>query len=332
MHKWHKIQAMSTVRKTVLHNDTKYPTKVYYRAKIKLHGTNAPIQVDPDGTVHAFSRTREIRPGKEDNAGFAAWVDVHKEYFSRLKRDDGSTLVIYGEWCGTGIQNGVSLTQIGKRVYAVFAAKIIDTEGNVDLITEPIEMYALLPEIHDAIFVIPYMGPLFNCDWSDPESCQAMADRVNEMVDEIDKCDPWVKAVFDVEGPGEGVVMYPIGLNYLGPCDAAEVACDLMWKAKGAAHHIVKAKAPAMVDPEVLASIEAFVNMFVTEARLQQGLAEACGGDKDRKNTGKFLKWISQDVESESREELAGSGLTWKKVNKAVSTRARQWFFTDEAF
>lgn len=37
--------------------------------------------------------------------------------------------------------------------------------------------------------------------------------------------------------------------------------------------------------------------MFVTEAKLQQALTEACDGDLNMKQMGQFLKWISVIVE-----------------------------------
>ena len=54
---------------------------ICYMPKIKLHGTNAGIQVTPDGTVLAQSRTRIIDVS-EDNMGFAKWVDATKDFWT----------------------------------------------------------------------------------------------------------------------------------------------------------------------------------------------------------------------------------------------------------
>ena len=39
---------------------------------------------------------------------------------------------------------------------------------------------------------------------------------------------------------------------------------------------------------------------------------------------GQFLKWISLDIQKESEAELAAGNLTWKQVNKSLSTAARK--------
>lgn len=56
---------------------------VTYRAKIKLHGTNAGIQITPEGEVAAQKRSQIIN-SQNDNAGFATWVAKNIKYFERL--------------------------------------------------------------------------------------------------------------------------------------------------------------------------------------------------------------------------------------------------------
>lgn len=99
-----------------------------------------------------------------------------------------------------------------------------------------------------------------------------------------------------------------------------------MFKAKGEQHRVVKNKQAVQLDPEVAQNIEEFVELFVTEARLQQGLTEACNGEVDIKKMGQFLKWIALDIQKESSAELKQSGLTWKQVHKPISNAARQWY------
>jgi hypothetical protein len=99
------------------------------------------------------------------------------------------------------------------------------------------------------------------------------------------------------------------------------------------------------VSAEAAASIDAFVSMVLTPARLDQGARAILGEHKhedalkclfcttgaltyDMKNTGKFVNWVSADVEKETQDELAASGLTWKEVQKPVSDKARAWFLT----
>lgn len=82
------------------------------------------------------------------------------------------------------------------------------------------------------------------------------------------------------------------------------------------------------VDPEVAASVERFVDLVVTEARLAQAAEETdalVDGIANPKRMGAFLKWLADDVHKETQAELQASGLTSKQVNKALSQRARTW-------
>jgi hypothetical protein len=78
------------------------------------------------------------------------------------------------------------------------------------------------------------------------------------------------------------------------------------------------------VNPETAASVDAFVEMVLTEARLEQG-ATTVGG-YDVKLTGKFLGWVAADVEKETQDELEASGLTLKQVTGKLQAKARGWY------
>lgn len=103
--------------------------KVEMQITQKIHGTNAQVfiiectdesQVMPDSvivdgkayTLRCGSRTRWIYPG-DDNYGFAAFVDQHKEEFIR-KLGVGQH---FGEWAGLGVNSGEGLD---KKVFVLF--------------------------------------------------------------------------------------------------------------------------------------------------------------------------------------------------------------------
>jgi len=66
----------------------------------KIDGSNACIVIVDGEIVKVQSRKRFITPGKNnDNAGFAGWVEAHKDELLAL--EDGHH---YGEWAGPGIQ------------------------------------------------------------------------------------------------------------------------------------------------------------------------------------------------------------------------------------
>jgi len=73
----------------------------------KIDGTNAQIYIADDfTTIKAGSRTRWIEPGKNDNYGFAGWVEKNKEEL--LKLGPGRH---FGEWWGPGINRGYGLKE-----------------------------------------------------------------------------------------------------------------------------------------------------------------------------------------------------------------------------
>lgn len=72
----------------------------------KLDGTNAQVWISDDlSEVRAGSRTRWITP-TDDNFGFAAWVEAHREELLTLGPGRH-----YGEWWGCGIQRNYGLKE-----------------------------------------------------------------------------------------------------------------------------------------------------------------------------------------------------------------------------
>ena len=112
-------------------NGVLYPTWIALTGTVKLRGTHADI-VFPSVNSNDFrlqSRNRvRIVPGKEDNAGFAQFIqDVPRKRILALRDRIVSRhtelhpgdavhgeIIVAGEWCGQGIQKGVALSQIPK--------------------------------------------------------------------------------------------------------------------------------------------------------------------------------------------------------------------------
>ncbi len=294
--------------------------RVTYRAKVKLDGTNAGVQIHPDGRVVAQSRT-QVLGGGADNAGFAAWVAENSEYFAGLKGE--RLLVLFGEWCGQGIQKRAAISQVGRKLFAVFAAQSGDGASvAAEVEVEPQRLRALLPE-HADVFVLPWLDVKFELDFADDAQAASEAERISAEVERVEAEDPWVKQVFGVSGLGEGIVLYPqLGESAL---DRQRMS-ELMFKAKGEKHQAVRQKRAAQIEPEVARGVDAFVELVLADARLEQGLAEACQGSAEMPKIGAFLKWVAGDVQKECGRELEAASLTWEQVNRAISARARTWF------
>ncbi|MGH7273823.1 MAG: RNA ligase family protein [Nitrospiria bacterium] len=72
----------------------------------KIDGTNAQVNILPDGRVLAGSKNRYITP-EADNFGFARWVKDHED---ELRQGLGFGRH-FGEWWGPGIQRGYGLKE-----------------------------------------------------------------------------------------------------------------------------------------------------------------------------------------------------------------------------
>jgi len=163
--------------------------------------------------------------------------------------------------------------------------------------------------------------------FSDAKELAPKVDKLNELVDGVEAEDPWVKQQFGVSGSGEGLVWYPVGLDDDKGCLPMDLFASLVFKTKGLRHSVVGSKRSVQVAPEVVDSAEAFVEMFVTEGRLNQGWEEICGGGKvEIAKIGDFVNWICKDVEKESVAELRESNLSWPQVSGLVVLKSRKWF------
>lgn len=329
--KWPEIEGFHHIRKGVQkygeavgETSIAHRGSIVYKPKIKLHGTNAGVTIKNNGKdVFAQSRTAIIGTGN-DNAGFAAWVEDNRDYFEPLQHSLGDVTTIFGEWCGKGIQKGVSIAQIDRKVFAVFGVQVDER-----VFVDPTEIANIMRGVHDDVLILPWgLEDSIAVDWTDEESMKAAVDFINPMVDAVDSSDPWVKAVFDIDGPGEGYVWYPISLTDVDGAVDRENLGRYMFKTKGEKHQVVKTKKAAQIDPEVAKSIDEFVELVVTEARLEQGAREVNRGELDfsHKLIGPFIGWISKDVNKECQAELEAAGLDWKQASKAVTTKARNWY------
>lgn len=329
-----------------------------YRAKVKLHGTNAAILILPasepkttkqtnhGGTkILAQSRSRIISSG-DDNMGFAAWFEANPDTWSEdnleqlislsmLEKVKGASpnksyapIVVFGEWCGQGIMKGVAISDIDTKVFCVFLIQVGDSKDEDSwVITEPDQIRQLVPD-HPQIKIIPWFhsGVQMFIDWNDTKAMERTVKIMNIFVDSVEACDPFVKETFNVEGTGEGLVFYPIIDNM--PIINRSYVSDLMFKAKGEKHKATKQRNAIQIDPEVMESIADYVQKTVTDARLEQGAREASKGELEynMKKVGPFLAWVGSDVKKETVAELEASELNWKMVQKEVMNHARSWY------
>ena len=133
-----KIRGFNDVVRHARKHPDKYKGETMFEGTVKLHGTNAGILVGPD-VYQPQSRSRTLTV-EQDNYGFAAWAlrpDIKKamqrvsenirhfnDYFIEEPIPDDQPLIIYGEWIGPGIQNGVAISKLSERQFVIFAAAV----------------------------------------------------------------------------------------------------------------------------------------------------------------------------------------------------------------
>ena len=319
---WGSIESLANVRRNQkkfrrgLAEKYQEPGNITWRAKVTLPGPPAGILVRDDG-IHVQSRSQVCDGQNTKHFGMHSWLQDRKELFNNVPL--GTTF--YGEWCGPGIQKGVAISLIPRKIFAVFAIQLSSGE----LVTNPIAIAGFTPQDPD-IFILPYYGDPIEFNLSDLESVSQAADKIGKMVTTVEECDPFVESNFGIKGTGEGLVFSVLN----GPSwifESREIYSYFTFKAKGDKHKVVREGTKVPVDPQKIASVEAFTYKFCTPQRMEQGLQEVRGeAEISRQLTGKFIGWFSQDVKKESATEIEESELTWRDVHPSVSREAKNWF------
>ncbi len=327
--KFPDIEGFHNILKHVQRYPDHIPPVIKYYPKVKLHGTNAGVTVTKEGEVIPQSRTKVLSI-TSDNFGFAFFVEANKAFFQSLAKTIGyaDSITLYGEWYGKGVQKVVAASELEQKKFAIFAIQLNYLNDEPYMVIDHEEILrgispdgTLPPNIEIIPIATPNKQPypvnLFN-----PNSVNEFVEWVNKMTLIVEECDPYIHKTHGIKGIGEGIVLYPHLSEKRG------TMCELMFKSKGDKHGNVvkKQKAPTTVDPERVASQDAFVQMFVTEARLEQIAQRDVNNDFVVQKTGEFLKYFNQDVSKESVDELVASGLEWKDVQSAVSLAARNWW------
>ena len=288
--------------------------KIAYQGTVKLHGTNGNLVMFEDGKIYCQSKERMLAEGC-DNAGFWAAmqdVDLH-ELFAKVKVgfyeangfEATYPIIISGEWAGGNIQKGVAINGLEK-FFCIFGVKVGEDWQPLD------DYYNIQDNASNIYNALQFPTYVVEVDFNQPELVQNTLVEVTEAVEA--ECP--VGKFFGKSGVGEGVVWKPI--------DRDLVANTETWfKVKGEKHSVSKVKTLAAVDPEKLASMEAFVKYACTEARMEQGIQEV---GLDFALIGPFLGWLNRDIIKEESDVLAASGLTMNVVGRHISNAAKQFY------
>lgn len=277
---------------------------------VKLHGTNAAVELK-DGEI-LFRRRRGVLTKDESHYGFRKFAEEREDVFRRLIRrllEDcfpETECILYGEWVGNGVLKGCAIHELDPAFY-IFAVRV----GEEWLpITNTKDIHAN----EQGIFNITQF-PTFEItiDFNAPK---ASVSRLEELTAQVEAECP-VASQRGVQGIGEGIVW---------TFDDPEFNSSEFWfKVKGDKHRVTKTKKKVEVEPEKAKSINEFVDAVLTDARLEQGMENI--PEPDRRHTGTFLKWVANDVLKEETDRMEASDLEKSDVTKAISNKARDWFF-----
>jgi len=298
----HDYKGKDETGENIYEHTSPYPT-FQFKGTVKAHGTNSGIIRYKDGSTVYQSRERELSL-LSDNAGFAAAMMGTDIEFLFEQFPFNEYIAIYGEWCGGNIQKGVALNQISKRLI-IFGIKVDDVWVEI-----PSTLFDVKKNIYNVLQFPTYE---IEIDFNTPED---VLEQLTNITNSIEKCCP-IGKFFGVEGTGEGAV-YVCTTNP-----------DIRFKVKGAEHAVSKTKNVVDVVPESLEGINDFVELTVTENRLEQGLKwlkSEVSRRPESKHTGDFVKWIVSDVFKEESDTIVANKLDAKKIRSAVSVKARNWF------
>jgi hypothetical protein len=290
----------------------KIHTIVPYKAKVKLHGTNAGITFY-DGNILPQSKNKFINE-VHDNCGFASWLKNNIDYFKNL---NVKSATIFGEWCGTNIMAGAAICEIPKRIYAVYAIQ----QGD-EIIFEPNEINDWFGDVLEDMYILPWQTETIQIPFIDKTQLTQIVETLNKYVEDVEKCDPFVYENFNICGTGEGLVFYPVNVKN------RDKWSSLMFKCKGKEHRVQHDRRAVIIDPEEIATIEEFAHKFVTSARCDQGVRHLNDGLLifDIEQLDLFVAWMCKDIKKESKAELSSFKYSWKKISTVIAEYAKQWY------
>lgn len=306
-------------------HSTDYPI-LSFKGTVKLHGTNSSIVKYNDSVLldietagdsvfsssekvenYVFqSRERELSLTSDNSSFMNEMVKKnYKKLFDGIEFNE--YCAIYGEWCGSGIQKGVAISQLPK-MFVIFAVKI-------DGVYQNIENYSHLKIEDEKIYNITQF-PSFSIDidFNNPKLVQ---NKLGEITLEVEKECP-VGKYFGVSGVGEGVVWECLYNDK-----------RYVFKVKGEKHQVSKVKTLAPVDTEMIENMNKFVEYSVTENRLKQGIDKMIemGHPLDMKSTSHYLRWVYNDIVKEESDTIEKNGIDVKKLGGYISNKAKVYWF-----
>lgn len=301
--------------------ETPLPT-LEFIGTVKLHGTNACVVFDMATQEFQYQSRERVLSLIQDNAGFMMWgsQDKIKHQFLRIVKhfSPKESIYIYGEWAGGNIQKKVGICNLPKSFY-IFSV-IVD---GIECLTEETPINTLLEQDREIYSIYEFDTFKIKIDFNKPEASQNTLVEWTMLVEEecpvtrkLLESNPDYK---DMNKVGEGIVF-------------VNRATGLKFKCKGEKHSVSKVKTLkeiALVDVEMMESLNAFIDKVVTENRMNQGLeklTEMGLDSKDNKNIGAFIKWVVGDVMKEEMDTIVANQFSTKMLGNRIANVARTYY------
>ncbi len=320
---------------------TKRLPSLRFRGTVKLHGCNSGVIQDNEaGSLVAQGREIILTP-ELDGYKFYQFSLAQEPLLKTLcqqlaslrtpavelflKDNPDAKFVLFGEWCGQGVQKKCAVGKLEK-LFAVFRAGYagalpddISRDDRPFVWLPPEQVAAAVANEACAAARIFHIEnfPVFDrvVDFNDPDAFLAEAAELTRQVEQ--RCP--VGAAFGIEGIGEGIVWQCVEPGWEHP----RYTC----KIKGDKHKVSKTDNTSTIDPEVAANIDKFVEMTATDARMEQGQAvlEARGVTLNKTTIGEFLGWVARDILKEEADLIAAANVEVKLLTKAINKAATTW-------
>lgn len=319
---------------------------LHFNGTIKLHGVNTAIVFDPK-TNKTYAQSREciIVAAENDLHGFARFVENNQEKLNQLLEKSSfieeawkkkEAVVVYGEWCGRGINKGAAVCQLDK-MFVVFDIKI----GNRWLWRHEVKRFKSeelrifnINDFKSLGIDIDFNALDKNLEKGINNSLgkEGLIVFLNDVTDLVEKECPVAKKLGDITGIGEGIV-WKCDNNYHGPYMVTDGILNRdgdpwMFKTKGEKHKNTKESKGVQMSAETAGSLNELVSSLVTEQRLEQGLTKLLekGLDHSKRNTGEYVKWVVEDIQKENKDVVEASGFEFKDIQGAIQKSAREFY------
>jgi hypothetical protein len=279
----------------------------------KLHGTNASIVFYKDGTYQIQSRNNILNEHK-DNMDFYKWMNKERINFIKEKLSNYlekyPMVVIYGEYAGKSIQQGVAISKM-ERFFAPFAIRLINRKEDYYIVPENMKIWNEGLRIFD-LFKPKHIIQLDSKKFND----MSFVEEIDNFVKKYETQDVFSEQ-FNINGTGEGIVWHYIidGKAYFFKTKIDEFQTK--------AQKVNYDKSIEQIKEE-----KKIVEYCLNEHRLKQGIDYLKENNFDIRieNIKSFIGFIVKDVLREEQRFLEDNAISEKTINKLIGTEAARWY------